>query len=145
MRTIPELIRAAVDDAGDTPWLHTHDGELTYAQMQTRVERAATGLRALGIERGDRVLTTPRNTADHLLSWFALMEVGAIQVPLNPKSSEAEIAGFVQQVDPALVVTDPDLAPTGRCSGRASSTSPGCTTPSPTAAGRPPSTRPTSR
>ena len=111
MRTIPELIRAAVDDAGDKPWLHTHDGELTYAQMQTRVERAAAGLRALGIERGDRVLTTPRNTADYLLSWFALMEVGAVQVPLNPKSSEAEIAGFVQQVDPALVITDPDLAP----------------------------------
>ncbi len=32
-------------------------------------------------------------------------------MPLNPKSSEAEIAGFVQQVDPALVITDPDLAP----------------------------------
>ena len=39
------------------------------------------------------------------------MEVGAIQVPINPKSSVAEIAGFVQQVDPALVVTDADLAP----------------------------------
>jgi crotonobetaine/carnitine-CoA ligase len=111
VRTIPELIRAAVDDAGDKPWLHTPDGELTYAQMQTRVERAAAGLRTLGVVRGDRVLTTPRNTADYLLSWFALMEVGAVQVPVNPKSSEAEIAGFVQQVDPALVVTDPGLAP----------------------------------
>ena len=111
MRTIPELIRAAVDDAGDKVWLLTHDGELTYAQMLARVERAASALRATGVQRGDRVLTTPRNTADYLLSWFALMEVGAIQVPVNPKSSEAEVAGFVQQVDPALVVTDPDLAP----------------------------------
>ena len=110
-RTIPALLRAAVDAAGDKPWLHTHEGELTYAQMQARVERAASGLRALGVERGDRVLTTPRNTSDYLLSWFALMEVGAVQVPVNPRSSEAEIAGFVQQVDPALVVTDPDLAP----------------------------------
>jgi crotonobetaine/carnitine-CoA ligase len=57
------------------------------------------------------VITTPRNTPDYLLSWLALMEVGAIQVPLNPKSSAEELAGFVAQVAPALVVTDPALAP----------------------------------
>ena len=39
------------------------------------------------------------------------MEVGAIQVPLNPKLTAAELAGFVQQVDPALIVTDAALAP----------------------------------
>ena len=111
MRTIPELVRAAVDDAGDKRWLFTRDGELTYAQMLARVERAASGLRMLGIGRADRVLVTPRNTSDYLLSWFALMEVGAIQVPINPKSSEAEVAGFVQQVQPALVVSDRELAP----------------------------------
>ncbi len=110
MRTIPELVRAAVDDAADTTWLCTDDGELTYAQAQHRVERAAAALRALGVERGDRVLVTPRNTADYLLSWLALMEAGAIQVPINPKSSVGEIAGFVQQVRPALVVTDAGLA-----------------------------------
>jgi crotonobetaine/carnitine-CoA ligase len=111
VRTIPELVRAAVDDAGDKAWLITHDGTLTYAEMLARVERAASGLRALGVGRADRVLVTPRNTPDYLLSWFALMEVGATQVPINPKSSEAEIAGFLRQVDPALVVTDPALAP----------------------------------
>ena len=39
-------------------------------------------------------------------AWFALMEVGAIQVPVNPASSDAEVAGFVAQVEPALVVDD---------------------------------------
>jgi len=104
-------VRAAVDDAGDKLWLRAHDTDLTYAEMLRRVERAASALRALGVGRGDRVLVTPRNTPDYLLSWFAVMEVGAIQVPINPKSSEAEIAGFVQQVEPALVITDPELAP----------------------------------
>jgi len=111
VRTIPGLVRAAVDAAGDKVWLRSTHGELTYAHMQARVERAASGLRARGVQRGDRVLVTPRNTPDYLLSWFALMEAGAIQVPINPKSSEAEVAGFVQQVAPALVVTDPALAP----------------------------------
>jgi crotonobetaine/carnitine-CoA ligase len=109
-RTIPDLVRAAVDDAGDKAWLHTRDVDLTYAGALARVERAAAALRAHGVGKGDRIVVTPRNTADYLLSWFALMEVGAIQVPVNPKSSAGEIAGFVQQVQPALIVTDADLA-----------------------------------
>ena len=56
------------------------------------------------------MLVIARNTADYLLLWFALMEVGAIQVPVNPASSDAERAGFVAQVQPALVVDDAQLA-----------------------------------
>jgi crotonobetaine/carnitine-CoA ligase len=111
-RTIPAFVRDAVNDAPDKAWLHSDAGVLTYAEAYARVERAASGLRARGVGVGDRVLITPRNTPDYLLSWFALMEVGAIQVPLNPKSSAGEIAGFVQQVGPALIVSDTDLMPT---------------------------------
>ena len=56
------------------------------------------------------MLVTARNTADYLLTWFALMEVGAIQVPINPQSTPAELEGFVHQVAPS-VVTDA-MAPT---------------------------------
>ena len=111
-RTIPALVRGAVNDVPDKVWLHSDDGVLTFADAYARVERAASGLRERGVGLGDRVIITPRNTPDYLLSWFALMEVGAIQVPLNPKSSAGEVAGFVQQVAPALIVTDADLAPT---------------------------------
>src|SRR5256885_843155 len=75
-----------------------------------QVERAASALRAAGVDPGDRVLVTARNTAEYLLVWLALMEVGAVQVPVNPKSSRDELAGFVQQAAPRLVVTDSDLA-----------------------------------
>jgi carnitine-CoA ligase len=110
-RTIPSLVRAAVDAAGDRPWLVSDDVEYTYAQAQALVERAASGLRAAGVGVGDRVLVTARNTPEYLLSWLALMEVGAIQVPINPASSAEELTGFVNQVSPALIVTDADLAP----------------------------------
>ena len=111
-RTIPSLVRAAVDDAGERTWLVTDEVEYSYAQAQARVERAAAAFRERGIGGGDRVLVTARNTPDYLLSWLALMEVGAIQVPINPASSADELAGFVRQVAPALVVTDAAIAPT---------------------------------
>jgi carnitine-CoA ligase len=110
LRTIPRLFRAAVDDAADQVWLLTDDAQWTYAAALGQVERAAASLRAAGIGRGHRVLVTARNTDRYLFTWFALMEVGAIQVPLNPQSTEAELRGFVEQVAPAAVITDAGLA-----------------------------------
>jgi crotonobetaine/carnitine-CoA ligase len=110
-RTIPTLFRRAVDAAADNSWLLAGERVYSYAQAMDQVERAASALRASLVGPGDRVLVTARNTDQYLLTWFALMEVGAVQVPVNPKSSRAELAGFVQQAAPRLVVTDDDLAP----------------------------------
>ncbi len=109
-RTIPNLFRAAVDDAGAKPWLFAGDDAFTYADALARVECGASGLRAAGVRAGDRVLVTARNTADYLLVWFALMDVGAIQVPVNPASSPAEMQGLRAQVDPAFVIDDGNVA-----------------------------------
>src|SRR5207245_308756 len=60
--------------------------------------------------KGDRVLVTARNTAEYLFVWLALMELGAVQVAINPAGSKAEFDGFVQQVEPKLVVSDHEVA-----------------------------------
>jgi carnitine-CoA ligase len=110
-RTIPAHFRRAVDAAADSTWLLAGERSYSYAEAQHHIERAAGGLRAAGVGPGDMVLVTARNTPEYLLSWLALMEVGAVQVPVNPKSSQSELAGFIEQVTPKLVVTDDDLAP----------------------------------
>jgi crotonobetaine/carnitine-CoA ligase len=109
-RLIPRLFRAAVDDVPGKVWLLVGERTWTFGDALQQIERAASGLRAHGIAAGDRVLVTARNTPEYLLAWFALMEVGAIQVPINPASSGAEIEGFVTQVEPRVVITDHDLA-----------------------------------
>jgi crotonobetaine/carnitine-CoA ligase len=108
-RTIPWLFRRAVEEVPDKIWLMAGHDTYTYLEALGRVQRAASWFRAAGVEPQDRVLVTARNTADYLLSWLALMEVGAIQVPVNPASTEAELAGLVGQVTPSLIVSDPAL------------------------------------
>jgi len=110
-RTISNLFRQAVDDAAGSTWLLTDDATFTYGGALERIERAAGWLRGAGVGADDRVVVTAGNTADYLLAWLALMEVGAVEVPINPKSSAAELVGFVTQVDPALVITAPGLRP----------------------------------
>jgi crotonobetaine/carnitine-CoA ligase len=109
-RTIPRHVRAAVDAHPERTWLVTEGSTFSYCDALHEITRAAAWLRRAGVGAGDRVLVTPRNTAAYLFSWLALMEVGAVQVPVNPASTAAELEGFVHQVRPALVITEPDLA-----------------------------------
>ncbi len=108
-QTIPELFAAAAADVPDRVWLRTDAGEWTYAQARDAIRRAAGALAERSVAHGDLVLATMRNTPEHLFAWLALMELGAILVPVNPRSSEAEVAGFVEQVSPRLVIGDAEI------------------------------------
>jgi carnitine-CoA ligase len=55
------------------------------------------------------VLATMRNSPEHLFLWLALMRLGAVLLPVDPDSSAAELVGYLEQLDPPLVVTDRDL------------------------------------
>jgi carnitine-CoA ligase len=105
-RTIPTLFRRAVERSPDSTWLLFEDDAWTFEEALARVERAAAALRSLGVAPGDRVLMTARNHADHLMCWLALMDAGAVQVPVNPASTDDEMAGFARQVRPRLTLDD---------------------------------------
>src|SRR5215207_5745223 len=114
LRTIPTFFRDAVEAVGEKTWLLADGDELTYAGALARIERAAAGLRAAGVGHQDRVLVTARNRGDFLLTWLAVMEVGAVEVPIDPRSSATELAGFVAQATPTLIVTDAELVAVAR-------------------------------
>ena len=86
---------------------HADAGELTFAQALARDRTGRERLRARSASASATGCSSRRATrADYLLSWLALMEVGAIQVPINPKSTAGGVAGLRAAGRPALVVTD---------------------------------------
>jgi crotonobetaine/carnitine-CoA ligase len=69
---------------GDRPFLQPLDGTaLTYAEADRLTNRLAHGLRALGVERGDRVLLMLPNTVEFMYLWWAANRLGAVEVPVN--------------------------------------------------------------
>jgi crotonobetaine/carnitine-CoA ligase len=112
-RTIPILFRRTAEQVPDKTWLLGSDGSrYTYGQALERIEMAAAWFRAAGVGTRQRVLVTSRNTPDYLFTWLALMEVGAVQVAVNPASTADELAGVMGQVSPRLVVSDETTAAT---------------------------------
>ncbi len=108
--TIPRLLAAAAGRDPDGTWLRTDDTTMTFADAVAGVAGLAAALRSAGIRRGDLVLVTARTTPPYLLCWLALAALGAVSVPVNPRSAPAELAGMVRQVSPRALITDADLA-----------------------------------
>ena len=107
--TIPELLLEAAERDPAGVWLRTDDGELGFAATTSAVARLAGRLRELGVRRGDLVVVTARTTPPYLLTWLALVSLGAVAVTTDPAASGPELTGLLEQTRPRLLVADSAL------------------------------------
>uniref|UniRef100_A0AAQ5ZUL2 Medium-chain acyl-CoA ligase ACSF2, mitochondrial n=1 Tax=Amphiprion ocellaris TaxID=80972 RepID=A0AAQ5ZUL2_AMPOC len=70
----------------------------TFAQLQHDVDKAASGLLALGLKRGDRLGVWGPNTYEWILFQFATAKAGIILVSLNPAYEAEEVEFTLQKV-----------------------------------------------
>ncbi|HOT97834.1 MAG TPA: AMP-binding protein [bacterium] len=69
---------------------------IEYRRFYSAVCRLAAGLQSLGIQRGDRVALHLPNVSHFCISYYALLHIGAVVVPLNILSREAELTAILQ-------------------------------------------------
>ena len=81
--TLNDLLDAAAARRPRPGGLVTQDERLSYRDLRLLVLRAAAGLHAAGIGRGDRVALVLRNGIPFVVSYFALARLGATAVPIN--------------------------------------------------------------
>jgi long-chain acyl-CoA synthetase len=63
----------------------------SYRELKDQVDRFAGALRALGVEKGDRVALVLPNCPQNVVAFFAALRLGAIVVEHNPLYTEAEL------------------------------------------------------
>jgi acyl-coenzyme A synthetase/AMP-(fatty) acid ligase len=81
----------------------------THGALAEAVRRAAGGLRALGVGRGDRVLLRLGNSADFPILFFAANGIGAVPVPSSPQLTAGEVARLIADLEPRLIALGPGL------------------------------------
>src|SRR5215210_1872661 len=80
---------------------------LTYAELTARIARFAAGLRAAGVEPGDRVVLMMLDTPDLVALYLAVMAVGAVSVAVSTRSTPKELRHIVSIAKPcALIAAD---------------------------------------
>ncbi len=90
-------------------FIETLDGRrLTYADTFALSGRLANALRAHGVAVGDRVAVQVAKCPEALILYLACLRAGAIYLPLNPAYTPSEVAYFIEDAEPTLIVCGPD-------------------------------------
>jgi malonyl-CoA/methylmalonyl-CoA synthetase len=96
-------------ESPDAPFLILPDGvTITYRAAALRVAQLARAFVELGVTPGARVAVQAEKSVDALLTWLAALQAGAIYLPLNPAYSADEVAYFLDDAKPALVICRPE-------------------------------------
>jgi acetoacetyl-CoA synthetase len=78
-------------------------GELTWGELSAQVAAVAGGLRALGVERGDRVVAYMPNIPETLVAFLASASLGAIFSSAAPEFGARSVIDRFAQIEPKVV------------------------------------------
>jgi malonyl-CoA/methylmalonyl-CoA synthetase len=99
-------------EIADKIFLETPDGgTFTYRRFFALTARLAHALRACGVEPGDRVAVQTDKSPEALALYVACVRSGAAYLPLNTAYTGSEVAYFVGDAEPRLVVCRPASQP----------------------------------
>jgi fatty-acyl-CoA synthase len=82
-----------------------------FGEVARRAVRLASGLRALGIEEGDRVGTFGWNTQEHLEAYLAVPSMGAVLHTLNIRLFPEQLTYVVNHAEDRVVLVDDSVLP----------------------------------
>ena len=79
----------------------------TFGELQDQVGRLRGGLSRLGVDPGDRVAIVASNNWYFVVSYLAILGVGAVAVPLNPQSPRAALTREMSNVAVRAAIIGP--------------------------------------
>ncbi|MFC9504201.1 SDR family NAD(P)-dependent oxidoreductase [Streptomyces sp. NPDC057002] len=107
IRPVPELLRQHAEAAPQRVAYSDSARGVTYAELERRTRSLASYLKSrTALRDGDRVAICLGNRVETVESCLAVLRAGMVGVPLNPRSSDAELAHFLQDSGAAFVITD---------------------------------------
>lgn len=78
-------------------------GQTTWGELRDRVAAAAAGLRALGVEPGDRVAAYVTNSPETLVAFLASVSIGAIWSSCSPDFGAGAVSDRFAQIEPKVL------------------------------------------
>jgi acetoacetyl-CoA synthetase len=78
--------------------------EVTWGELREQVERVATGLRRLGVQRGDRVVAYLPNIPEAMAAFLACASIGAIWSSCSPDFGQQSVVDRFAQIEPKVLL-----------------------------------------
>jgi long-chain acyl-CoA synthetase len=104
-RPLHSLLDRAVREHPERTAIDFLDKTYSYAEIGDLVNRAAKGLRILGVKKGVRVGLFLPNTPYYVIFYFAILKAGGTVVNFNPLYAEREILQQIEDSECEIMVT----------------------------------------
>jgi long-chain acyl-CoA synthetase len=104
------LKKTAREHAGKTAIVHL-DCELTYAELDTLSDKFASGMVALGVEKGDRVAVYLPNIPQFVIAYYGILKAGAVVTAISPLHKEREVEYQLNDSEAETIIALDSLCP----------------------------------
>jgi fatty-acyl-CoA synthase len=104
-RTVPDLIDELARRLPEREALVGSGQRYTYRQLRDEVRRAARGLHALGVRRGDNVAILMGNRPEWIIADLAIVLLGGVMVGVNTWATARELEYILGHSDSRFLIT----------------------------------------
>jgi long-chain acyl-CoA synthetase len=109
-RNLTEMLDNTVGKYGNREGLTSASERLTYQQFASAVNRVSSALyHEYGIRKGDRVALMLSNGLEFAITFFSVVKLGAIGVPINTAFKGGELAYQVKDSGAAMLFVEPEF------------------------------------
>ena len=105
------ILQLATGLFGDRPATAFLGAQLSYRELRSQVDRLSKALHEMGIQKGDRVGIMLPNSPQYIVSFFAIVRLGAIVTNINPTYTLREVDLVAQDSGLRAIITLNLLAP----------------------------------
>ena len=106
--TMAEALRRVAEPRREQEALVCDSVRVTYGRLLDQSHALAQGLYGLGIRKADRIAVLLPPGPEFAQTFFAIAELGAVIVPLNPQLRQRSLSATLRNAEPvALVTADP--------------------------------------
>lgn len=110
MKTLPDLLRHAVERHGERPAVLLKEGHdlspVSYTELAHQVQQAACGLLTLATAPGECVVLLSENRPEWAVADLAILHCGAVNVPIFPTLPAEQVAPLIQRVGARLAIVE---------------------------------------
>ena len=82
----------------------------TWAELVEAASRLASAMQDMGVGKGDRVILFAQNCPQWVISFHAVIRLGAVVVPVNPMNKAVELTHYIEDAHAALAIASSDIA-----------------------------------
>jgi long-chain acyl-CoA synthetase len=103
--TLQDFLLKTADAYPDYIAITMNDADITYGELNKKVNKFAHALEKVGVKKGDRISLLLVNSPTYVIAFFAILKLGAIVVNLSVGTQGEELISSLQDSGSKIVIT----------------------------------------